>query len=30
MKNIYGETHQQLEQYFLDLGEKKFKATQVF
>ena len=30
MKNIYGETHQQLEQYFLDLGEKKYKATQVF
>ena len=30
MKNIYGETHQQLEQYFLDLSEKKFKATQVF
>lgn len=30
MKNIYGETHQQLEQYFLDLDEKKFKATQVF
>lgn len=30
MKNIYGETHQKLETYFLEMGEKKFKATQVF
>jgi len=30
MKNIYGITLGKLEQYFLDIGEKKFKAIQVF
>lgn len=30
MKNIYGMTLEQLEQYFLGHNEKKFKATQVF
>lgn len=30
MKNIYGMTLEQLEQYFLEHNEKKFKATQVF
>lgn len=30
MKNIYGMTLEQLEQYFLNHNEKAFKATQVF
>ena len=30
MTNIYGITHKCLEEYFETLGEKKFKATQVF
>lgn len=30
MKNIYGLSISDLEQYFLDIGEKKFKAIQVF
>ena len=30
MKNIYGYTKEMLEEYFLSIGEKKFKATQVF
>lgn len=30
MKNIYGVTLEQLEQYFLNKNEKKFKAVQVF
>ena len=30
MKDIYGMTHDDLEQYFLALGEKKFKATQIY
>lgn len=30
MKNIYGMTYKNLEEYFLNMGEKKFKATQVF
>ena len=30
MKDIYGMTHQDLETYFLELGEKKFKATQIY
>ncbi len=30
MKNIYGETLKDLEEYFLSLGEKKFKAIQVY
>ena len=28
--NIYGIKREDLEQYFLDMGEKKFKALQVF
>ena len=28
--NLYGLTRQELEQYFARIGEKKFKATQVF
>lgn len=28
--NIYGETLEQLEEYFEDIGEKKFKAVQVY
>ncbi len=28
--NIYGETLEQLEEYFEDIGEKKFKAIQVY
>ena len=28
--NIYGIKREDLEQYFLDIGEKKFKALQVF
>lgn len=30
MENIFGYTKEMLENYFLDIGEKKFKATQVF
>ena len=30
MKDIYGMTHEDLEQYFLAQGEKKFKATQIY
>jgi len=30
MKNIYNLTLQQLEEYFINMGEKKFKATQIF
>ena len=30
MKSIYDVTRKQLENYFLSIGEKKFKATQVF
>ncbi len=30
MKNIYGQTKEDLENYFESIGEKKFKATQVY
>ena len=30
MTNIYGVTHKYLEDYFINIDEKKFKATQVF
>ena len=30
MENIFGYTKEMLENYFLSIGEKKFKATQVF
>lgn len=30
MNNIYGYTREKLEEYFLRIGEKKFKALQVF
>ncbi len=30
MNNIYGYTRERLEDYFLNIGEKKFKALQVF
>lgn len=30
MTNIYSRTKEELEQFFLSIGEKKFKATQVF
>ena len=30
MKSIYGIVFEDLEQYFLNIGEKKFKASQVF
>ena len=30
MENIYNKTTEQLEEYFLSIGEKKFKAIQVF
>ena len=30
MTNIYGMTHKSLEEYFINIGEKKFKATQIF
>lgn len=30
MKNIYGMTLEKLENYFIENGEKKFKATQIF
>lgn len=30
MNNLLGVTKEELENYFLDIGEKKFKATQVF
>ena len=28
--NIYGKSLKELESYFLDIGEKKFKAIQVY
>ena len=30
MKNLFGFTKEMLENYFVDMGEKKYKATQVF
>ena len=30
MKDIYGISHSELEDYFLAIGEKKFKATQIY
>ena len=30
MKSIFSITRKKLEEYFIDKGEKKFKATQVF
>ena len=30
MKNIFGYTREMLENYFIKMGEKKYKATQVF
>ena len=30
MKNIYGMTLSDLETYFISIGDKKFKAIQVF
>ena len=30
MQNIYGYTRKMLEDYFVDINEKPFKATQVF
>ena len=30
MNNIFGYTKEMLEDYFIKMGEKKFKATQVF
>lgn len=30
MKNIYDYTLEELEEYFISIGEKKFKATQIF
>ena len=30
MKNLFGFTKEMLEEYFIDMGEKKYKATQVF
>ena len=30
MNNIFGVTRKKLESYFESIGEKKFKATQVF
>ena len=30
MENIYGYTMDMLEEYFTSIGEKKFKAIQVF
>lgn len=30
MKNIFGYTREMLENYFINMGEKKYKATQVF
>ena len=30
MKNIYDITYESLEEYFLSLGEKKFKANQLY
>ena len=30
MRNIYGISLEELEQYFVELGYQKFKATQVF
>ena len=30
MKNIYNYTLEKLEDYFISINEKKFKATQIF
>ena len=30
MKNIYGIKRSDLEEYFINIGEKKFKALQVY
>lgn len=30
MKNIYNFTYEELEEYFLGIGEKKFKASQIY
>ena len=30
MKNIYGIKRSDLEEYFISIGEKKFKALQVY
>ena len=30
MKEIYGQTFEMLEQYFIEIGDKKFKAKQVY
>ena len=30
MKNIFGETYELLETYFLSIGDKKFRATQLY
>ena len=30
MKNVYGMSMQKLEDYFLNIGQKKFKAIQVY
>ena len=30
MESIYSKTIDDLEEFFVDMGEKKFKATQVF
>jgi 23S rRNA (adenine2503-C2)-methyltransferase len=30
MENIYNKTYEELEEYFLSLGEKKFKANQLY
>ena len=30
MESLYGKTYEQLEEYFLSIGEKKFKARQVY
>jgi len=30
MKNIFGMTYDNLEKYFLDIGDKKFRATQLY
>lgn len=30
MKSIYGITRSKLEEYFVNKGDKKFRATQIF
>ena len=30
MQSIFGITRKELEEYFINIGEKKFKATQVY